>query len=99
MDNEKLDLIKNDVSQLLEQIYKEELILKEAKIDLRGVNLIFDCQKKEAKAKILGKQGKHIQLVRKVVKLFGFMNYRANINIFFVPDVERLQQSSGGKNN
>jgi predicted RNA-binding protein YlqC (UPF0109 family) len=91
METEKLDLIKNDVLQLLKQIYKEELILKEAKIDLRGINLIFDCQSKEAKAKILGKKGKHIQLVRKVVKLFGFMNYQANINIFLFPDVERLQ--------
>jgi predicted RNA-binding protein YlqC (UPF0109 family) len=99
MENQKLDLIKNDVLQLLKQFYKEELILKEAKIDLRGVNLIFDCQKKEAKAKILGKQGKHIQLVRKVIKLFGFMNYQANINIFLVPDVERFQQSVSSKNN
>jgi len=90
MDNEKLDLIKNDVLRLLKQIYKEELILKEAKIDLRGIDLIFDCKKKEVKAKILGKQGKHIDLVRKVVKLFGYMNYQANINIFLVPDVERL---------
>jgi predicted RNA-binding protein YlqC (UPF0109 family) len=99
MESEKLDLIKNDVLQLLKQIYKEELILKEAKIDLRGVNLIFDCQAKEAKAKILGKKGKHIQLVRKIVKLFGFMNYRANINVFLLPDVERLQQPSGGEDN
>jgi predicted RNA-binding protein YlqC (UPF0109 family) len=99
MENQKLDLIKNDVLQLLKQVYKEELILKEAKIDLRGVSLIFDCQKKEAKPKILGKKGKHIKLVRKVVKLFGFMNYQANINIFLVPDVERLQQSVSSKNN
>jgi predicted RNA-binding protein YlqC (UPF0109 family) len=98
MESEKLDLIKNEILQLLKQIYKEELILKEAKIDLRGINLIFDCQTKEAKAKILGKQGKHIKLVRRIVKLFGFMNYKANINIFLVPDVERLQQSAGGKN-
>jgi predicted RNA-binding protein YlqC (UPF0109 family) len=99
MESEKLDLIKNETLQLLKQIYKEELMLKEAKIDLRGINLIFDCQSKEAKAKILGKQGKHIQLVRKVVKLFGYMNHQANINIFLLPDVERLQQSAGGKNN
>jgi predicted RNA-binding protein YlqC (UPF0109 family) len=99
MESEKLDAIKNEILELLKQIYKEELILKEVKIDLRGINLIFDCQTKEAKAKILGKQGKHIQLVRRVVKLFGFMNYQANINIFLVPNVERLQQSVGGKNN
>jgi len=99
MEDKKLDLIKNETLQLLKQIYKEELILKEAKIDLRGINLIFDCQTKGAKAKILGKQGKHIQLVRKVVKLFGYMNYQANINIFLLPDVERLQQSVGSKNN
>jgi predicted RNA-binding protein YlqC (UPF0109 family) len=99
MESEKLDLIKNETLQLLKQIYKEELILKEAKIDLRGINLIFDCQSKEAKAKILGKQGKHIRLVRRIVKLFGFMNYQANINIFLLPDVERLQQPVGGKNN
>jgi predicted RNA-binding protein YlqC (UPF0109 family) len=99
MENQKLDLIKNDVLQLLKQIYKEELILKEAKTDLRGLNLIFDCQKKEAKSKILGKQGKHIKLVRRVIKLFGYMNYQANINIFLLPDVERLQQSVSSKNN
>jgi predicted RNA-binding protein YlqC (UPF0109 family) len=98
MESEKLDLIKNETLQLLKQIYKEELILKEAKIDLRGINLIFDCKTKEAKAKILGKQGKHIQLVRKVVKLFGFMNYQANINIFLLPDVERFHKSNSGKN-
>jgi predicted RNA-binding protein YlqC (UPF0109 family) len=90
MESQKLDLIKNDVLQILKQIYKEELILKEAKIDLRGVNLIFDCQKKETKAKILGKKGKNIRLVRKVIKLFGFMNYQANINIFLFPDAQRV---------
>jgi hypothetical protein len=99
MESDKLDLIKNETLQLLKQIYKEELILKEARIDLRGINLIFDCQSKEAKAKILGKQGKHIQLVRKIVKLFGYMNHQANINIFLMPDVERLQQSVSSKNN
>ncbi len=91
MDSEKIDLIKNDVLQLLKQIYKEELILKNVKIDLRGISLIFDCENKEAKAKIIGKQGKNIKLVRKIVKLFGFMNYQANINIFLLPDVERFQ--------
>jgi predicted RNA-binding protein YlqC (UPF0109 family) len=99
MESERLDLIKNETLQLLKQIYKEELILKEAKIDLRGINLIFDCQKKEVKAKILGKRGKNIKLIRRVVKLFGFMNYQANINIFLVPDVERFQQSVSSKNN
>lgn len=99
MENEKLDLIKNEVLQLLKQIYKEELILKEAKIDLRGINLIFDCNNKEAKSKIIGRNGKNMRLVRKVIKLFGYMNYRANINIFLLPDVERLQQPVSGKNN
>jgi len=99
MEGEKFDLIKDEVRELLERFYKEEFTLKEAKIDLRGVNLIFDCPRKEAKAKILGKRGKHIQLVRKAMKLFGFINYQANINIFIAPDVERLQQPASSKNN
>jgi predicted RNA-binding protein YlqC (UPF0109 family) len=99
MENEELDLIKSDVLRLLEQFYKEKLELKDARLDKQGVNVIFDCLQKEAKAKILGKRGRNIKVARKMVKLFGFMHYRANINIFLLPDVERLQQPVSGKNN
>jgi len=89
MEAEKIDLIKNDVLQLLKQVYKEELILKEFQHDLRGIKMVFDCSE-EAKPKILGKRGRHIRLVRRMIKIFGYMHYQANIYVFVLPDVKRI---------
>jgi predicted RNA-binding protein YlqC (UPF0109 family) len=82
----EISKIEEAVRNLIKQIFGVDVTLS-SKHTLKGLEIVLDCSK-EAKGKILGKKGRTIKILRRIIKIMGKYQFNANILIFLKPNLE-----------
>lgn len=81
MENLKLTELLQNLSQILDDILIKIIGIEKDKLkislnysDLRGMDININCLNKEAFSKILGRGGKNIQAIRRLLYIWGTRN-------------------------
>jgi len=80
----EVDQIEQVIKNLIKIIFGVEVTLISQQT-LKGLEIVVDCPK-EYKGKILGKKGRTMRTLRKIVGIMGKYQFNANVLILLKPD-------------
>jgi predicted RNA-binding protein YlqC (UPF0109 family) len=76
--------IEQAIKNLIKLVFGIDVSLT-SKQTLKGLEVVIDCAK-EQKGKILGKRGRTMKTLRRIIKIMGKYQYDANVLVVLKPD-------------
>jgi predicted RNA-binding protein YlqC (UPF0109 family) len=76
--------IEQAIKSLIKLVFGIDVSLT-SKQTLKGLEVVIDCAK-EQKGKILGKKGRTMKILRRIIKIMGKYQFDANVLVILKPD-------------
>jgi len=80
----EISQIEQTIKDLIKIVFGVDVSLT-PKQTLKGLEIVVDCPQ-EYKGKILGKKGRTIKVLKRLVRVMGKYQFNANILLFLKPD-------------
>jgi predicted RNA-binding protein YlqC (UPF0109 family) len=80
----EISQIEQVIKNLIKVIFGVDVSLTSQQT-LKGLEVVIDCPK-EYKGKILGKKGRTIKTLRRIIKIMGKYQFNANVLVLLKPD-------------
>jgi predicted RNA-binding protein YlqC (UPF0109 family) len=80
----EINQIEQVIKNLIKVIFGVDVSL-DSKQTLKGLEVFIDCPK-EYKGKILGKKGRTMKILRRVIKIMGKYQFNANVLVLLKSD-------------
>jgi predicted RNA-binding protein YlqC (UPF0109 family) len=80
----EVNQIEQAIKDLIKVVFGVDVSLT-SKQTLKGLEIVIDCPK-EHKGKILGKKGRTMKTLRRIIRIMGKYQFNANVLVLLKPD-------------